>query len=183
VTQLCEALHFAHERNIIHRDIKPSNIMVTASGLVKLMDFGLAKSIQGREKASMIAGTPGYMPPEQIMGDEIDARTDVFAIGVSLYEMLTGKMPFKKLDRAPPPSLEEINPTVPKMLDEVVRRAIALSPDERFQSAGSLNLPLQKILRAVGDRLTGDLKVDARTADLNRASKAPVQSKDKLGPS
>jgi serine/threonine-protein kinase len=152
-------LETAHKRKIIHRDIKPSNVMRTDAGLVKLMDFGLAKSISSGGQASMIAGTPPYMAPEQIYGEQLDPRADLFAVGVSLYEMLSGKLPFEKLDRSKRPrSLRELSPSVPPMLEEVVFKSIAPEPDQRFPTAESFAAPLREIITAT-ERMVSDLKM------------------------
>ena len=120
--ELCEALHFAHEAGIVHRDIKPANVMIDSQGRVKLTDFGVARvvdtdrTVSDRTQAGAIVGTPAYMSPEQIQGNAIDRRTDIFSAGVILYEFLTGTKPFtgsgawaiaKKIlaEEPPPPSV------------------------------------------------------------------------------
>ncbi len=158
-TQLLDALEVAHKRSIIHRDIKPSNMMRTPTGLVKLMDFGLAKSTSQGTDASMVAGTPGYMAPEQILGDKVDARSDIFSVAVSIYEMLAGKLPFEGMDRLRRPApLKELNANIPRLVGDLVTRGLAFDPDDRFQSAASFAAPFKRILATVGDRATGDLE-------------------------
>ncbi len=143
--QLCSALQEAHRQGIVHRDLKPSNIMVASDGNLKLMDFGLALDVgiaRGDLQTSAMSGTPLYMAPEQIRGETIDARTDIYALGVLAYEMLTGEPPFKGKfyqvmehhQSTPMPSPREVARDVPDDLEELVRRAAAKSPDERFQS-------------------------------------------------
>ena len=148
--QVLDALDYAHERQLVHRDVKPSNMIRTPTGLVKLMDFGLAKSVAEGAKASLIAGTPAYMPPEQFVGGLIDHRADIFAVGASLYEMLTGTLPFEGTDRtrAPRP-MRDMAPTLPAVLDEVVSRALALDPGERTESAADMAAPLRELVQAV----------------------------------
>jgi len=148
--QLCRALEAAHDEGIIHRDIKPQNIMVAADGLVKVMDFGIARPVQ-REKAmtktGLVIGTPDYMAPEQLLGQPIDPRVDLYAAGVVLYECLTGRRPHEadsaialvgiKLAQDPVP-LHELVADVPLELSRVVMRVLARSPDDRPASAARL---------------------------------------------
>ncbi len=151
IIQLLDALKYAHERSIIHRDIKPSNVMRSHTGILKLMDFGLAKSVEAGTDASMVAGTPAYMPPEQMAGQQVDARSDLFSTGVTLYEMLAGQRPFEGMDRnTVPRSLCEFNPAIPSTLDQLVLRSLELKPERRFQTAESFAAPLKRIVDAVG---------------------------------
>ena len=149
--QMADALASAHDLGIVHRDLKPENVMVTRgrSGResVKVVDFGIAKAAgqaQHVTQTGFVIGTPDYMSPEQLGGEEADARTDVYALGCILYEMLTGDKPFagpsgevvvmrRLIEPAAPPSL--LRPDLPATLDAVVVRALALSPADRFQTA------------------------------------------------
>jgi len=144
-----EGLAFAHGRKVIHRDLKPANLMRTDTGVVKLMDFGLAKSLDSGPKSSIVAGTPPYMPPEQISGGDIDHRADLFALGVTLYELLTGNLPFEGLDRSPPVPVRELSPAVPEPVQQAIDRAIALDPEARWQSAAEFAGPLLSVLEQV----------------------------------
>ena len=149
--QLCRALESAHEQGIIHRDIKPPNIMVAPDGLVKVMDFGIARPVErekGRTKTGLVIGTPDYMAPEQLLGQPLDARTDLYAVGVVLYECLTGRRPHEadstmaligvKLAQAPVPA-HEVTPDVPVALSRVVMRVLARDPDARPATAAALH--------------------------------------------
>jgi len=152
--QMLDALHYAHSRKIIHRDIKPSNVMRLKTGVVKLMDFGLAKSVAGGAQASIIAGTPAYMPPEQAQGGEVDHRADLFSVGCSLYEMLTGQLPFKGVDRStPPPELRTHDDKLPEVLQDIVSRSLTFEPEGRYASAEEFIAPIRRVLDAV-DRFT-----------------------------
>jgi len=140
-------LEYAHGRKIIHRDIKPSNVIRTPTGEVKLMDFGLAKSVEDGVKASVIAGTPAYMPPEQFALGDVDHRADIFATGVSLYEMLSGQLPFAGYDREEPPTpLSELVPGAPAGLDAIMARALAKDPNGRFESAAAFAAAIRPLL-------------------------------------
>ena len=157
--ELCEALHFAHNANIIHRDIKPANVMIDSQGRVKLTDFGVARvtdtdrTVSDRTQAGAIVGTPAYMSPEQIQGNPIDRRTDIFSAGVILYEFLSGAKPFtgsgawaiaKKILSEEPPPPSTLNPKVSALYDEVVAKALAKNADARFQTARDLGYALKR---------------------------------------
>lgn len=149
--QILAGLEYAHQRRIIHRDIKPANIMRTDDGLIKVMDFGLAKSVDGPAKTTAIAGTPAYMPPEQLKGKGVDHRTDLFAVGATLYEMLTGEMAFDGFDRnqAPRP-ITSFRRDVPPALEAVFFKAMAFDQQERYQSAGEMLNDLRRVARDAG---------------------------------
>ena len=145
--QIAEALQEAHTHGIVHRDIKTQNIMVNSKNQVKVMDFGLAKvkgSMKLTRTGSMV-GTLAYMSPEQIRGEQLDARSDIFSFGIVLYEMLTGKRPFESdyeeallysVLYAQPSSIREQRPEVPVILEKISLRAMAKNPNDRYQTAG-----------------------------------------------
>lgn len=151
--QVCKALEYAHGRKVIHRDIKPSNIMWTKDRQVKIMDFGLAKVVsEVQQQQTMVAGTPYYMSPEQTLGEGVDFRTDIYSTGVMLFELLTGRVPFKDGDVAyhhmhtPPPAASSLNPKVPPALDEVIRKAMAKKKEDRYQSTRALFDELKSVV-------------------------------------
>lgn len=149
VSQVALGLAYAHEHGIVHRDVKPSNVMVGADGHVKITDFGIARmeSASVRTQTGMVLGSPKYMSPEQVMGKLIDQRSDVFSLGVVLYEMLTGRAPFvgenvnaimyQTLNSIPPPP-GSLNTAVPDMLNFIVAKALAKGLEDRYQSAKEL---------------------------------------------
>ncbi len=146
VVQVAQGLSYAHEHNIVHRDVKPSNIMVVRDGHVKITDFGIARmeSASVRTQTGMVLGSPKYMSPEQVTGKQIDQRSDIFSLGVMLYEMLTGQVPFtgghvnaimyQILNTVPPPP-GALNPEVPGMLNFIVAKALAKEVADRYQDA------------------------------------------------
>jgi predicted Ser/Thr protein kinase len=146
--QVCSALDHAHMHRIVHRDIKPANIMILESGLVKLTDFGIAKMMTvGMTQAGQILGTPNYMSPEQVKGRQVDGRSDIFSLGVILYELVTGEKPFGgqnittviyKIINENPISPRELDATIPLGLSYSIQKALAKSPDERYQTCREL---------------------------------------------
>ena len=149
VTQILRALQHAHDKGIVHRDIKPQNIMLFADGTIKVMDFGIARfsRVDGKTVSDKTIGSVHYISPEQARGDMTDERSDIYSVGVMLYEMLTGKKPFDgenpvaialKHTQEDPPPLREIMPSVPEALEEIVIHAMERSPSRRYQSAAEM---------------------------------------------
>ena len=146
VTQVAQGLAYAHAHGIVHRDVKPSNIMIQNDGHVKITDFGIARmaSAAVRTQTGMVLGSPKYMSPEQVMGKLTDQRSDIFSLGIMLYEMLTGRPPFSGENvnaimyqtlNASPPQPSTLNPGVPEMLNFIVAKALAKKVDDRYQDA------------------------------------------------
>jgi len=154
--QVLSALSYAHSKGVTHRDIKPANIMLTTHGLVKLMDFGIAKSTNDLQltRPGTTMGSVYYMSPEQVRGGTVDARSDIYSFGVTLYEMLTGRRPFQadtaysvlnaQLTEAPAPPMQ-VNPALSAELNNIVLRAMVKSPDGRFQSAEEFRTALRNL--------------------------------------
>ncbi|MGK5533182.1 protein kinase domain-containing protein [Streptomyces sp. URMC 129] len=160
VSGVLEALAYSHQQGIVHRDIKPANVIITETGTVKVMDFGIARALHGAAQTmtqtGMVMGTPQYLSPEQALGKVIDIRSDLYAVGCLLYELLTLRPPFvgetplavvyqHVQDTPRPPS--DVAPGVPPELDGLVMRALAKDPDDRFQSAEEMRGLVQYALR------------------------------------
>ncbi len=166
VDQILDALSYAHQQHVIHRDIKPANMMLTPNGTVKLMDFGIARS----ENESTLLTAPGstlgsmnYMSPEQVKGERTDERSDLYSLGISLYEMVTGERPFHgdssfslmsaHINQAPTPPVE-LQPAMPAGLNQIILTSIAKSPAERFQSADAFRNAVKTVLRDLQESRT-----------------------------
>jgi HAMP domain-containing protein/sensor domain CHASE-containing protein/predicted Ser/Thr protein kinase len=155
--QLCRALEVAHEEGVIHRDIKPANMVVQPDGVLKVMDFGIARLVhrtEGQTQAGMVVGTPEYMAPEQLLGDNIDERADLYSAGVVLYECLTGKMPHtaqtpitlitKVLEETPTPP-RELQSDIPAALSDLVMRVLSKNREDRPKNALELHDALDRL--------------------------------------
>ena len=181
--QILSALRFAHRHGIVHRDIKPHNVLVDGEGRVKVTDFGIARAGASQmTETGSIVGTAQYLSPEQAKGGEVDQRSDLYSLGVVLYELLTGKTPFegdtpveiamKHLSATPkPPS--ELRKDIPPELDMVVLRALAKDPNERYQSADEMEGDLDRVARGLP---VAAATVDAATQVLRRTPATPVES-------
>jgi len=156
-SQIALALQYAHDRQIIHRDIKPANIKVTSEGRVKIMDLGLALPREAKRVTAhgMVIGTPAYLSPEQAQGLPLDHRTDIYSLGIVLYELATGQLPFNADDIAalllqqvkqPPPPPRLIVPELPPMLETVILKALEKNPVRRYQSCKALAAALDSII-------------------------------------
>jgi serine/threonine-protein kinase len=164
--QLCRALESAHEQGVIHRDIKPQNLIMEPSGTLKVMDFGIARlaaRTDGVTQAGTAIGTPEYMAPEQLLGDKVDFRVDLYSAGCVLFECLTGRTPFvadspitlvaKQLEEMPP-SPATLNGEVPQALAELILRTLSKNPDDRPPSAGALHDQLDAIAASTAQTLS-----------------------------
>ena len=156
VAQIADALHYAHRRGIVHRDIKPSNILLDEEGRPLLADFGIAQAVSSGPRLTQTGssiGTPDYMSPEQAEGRRVDGRSDLFSLGIVLYQMATGKMPFQAdtsmaimfqvVHQMPPPP-RSVNPAIPMYLDSVIQKALAKQPTARFQTGQEMAQALRE---------------------------------------
>jgi serine/threonine protein kinase len=158
ISQVGDALDYAHSRGIVHRDVKPSNVLMDERGNALLSDFGIAKLVEGTQHFTQtggIVGTPAYMSPEQGLGLKIDRRCDIYALGIILYQMVTGRVPFEAEtpmavllkhinDPLPPP--RDLNPALPEAVERVILKALAKNPDDRFATAGEMTRALHGAL-------------------------------------
>lgn len=159
IVSVAEALDYAHQQGVVHRDIKPANIMITKDRSVKVMDFGIAKvTSSSKTQTDVVLGTPTYMSPEQIAGKKVDGRSDVFSLGVVLFELLTGQPPFTAdnlsallfaIAHHPHPELHTLRPDLPPMFQEVVNRALQKELPQRYRRAGELAQDLRACLQGL----------------------------------
>jgi serine/threonine protein kinase len=156
MARLADALHYAHQNQVVHRDIKPANIMFDApSGELKITDFGIARlTDSGRTRTGVVLGTPSFMSPEQLQGRDVTGLSDQFALGVSLFQLLTGQLPFRadsmpglmlRIAQEPHPRIRALNPALPAGLDEFFDRVLAKNPAERFESGARFAQALRDI--------------------------------------
>ncbi|MGA7825590.1 MAG: serine/threonine-protein kinase, partial [Steroidobacteraceae bacterium] len=159
-TDICTGMTVAHQVGIVHRDLKPANVLINQEGLLKIVDFGVAAAHREGDtqltKTGYVIGSPKYMAPEQILGKKVDERADIYALGVIMYEMVTGVPPYTRGDhmsvmyqhvqgKARPP--QEVNPALPPGLSDLVVKAMAVDKAKRFQSMGELSTALERYLR------------------------------------
>jgi len=172
ISETALALDYAHRQGVIHRDVKPANIMLLKDGQIKVTDFGIAKAVSSSQtKSGIVLGTPNYMSPEQINGHDIDGRSDIFSLGVVLFELLTGQLPFYgknltnlfyQITQVKHSSPREINPKVPKPVEQIIDKALAKDSAERFQSGADFAKYLKVMINKIDQ-----LKVRSREGALH----------------
>ena len=181
MADVCAALDFSHKHSIIHRDVKPANIMINRAGAVKVMDFGIARALgegQNMTQTAAVIGTAQYLSPEQARGEAVDARSDVYAAGCVLFELLTGEPPFTgdtpvavayQHVREDPRSPSEVNPSVTPQLDAIVLKALSKNPVNRYQSAAEMRADLVRVRSGQQPLAPVVMSEDERTALLDPA--------------
>ena len=187
MADVCAALDFSHRHQIIHRDVKPANIMINRAGAVKVMDFGIARALgegQNVTQTAAVIGTAQYLSPEQARGEAVDARSDVYAAGCVLYELLTGEPPFTgdtpvavayQHVREDPKSPSQVNPTIPPALDAVVLKALSKNPANRYQSAQEMRTDLVRVRSGQTPLAPSVMSEDERTAMMAPPTTGPTR--------
>jgi len=176
ITQVCDGLIEAHKLGVVHRDLKPQNIMIDQDGNARIMDFGIARSLEGKGLTGMgvMIGTPEYMSPEQVEGKEIDQRSDIYSLGVILFEMVTGQTPFQgdtpftigvKHKSEAPPHPKKLNPEISDDLSQIILKCLEKEKENRYQSAGELRSDLRNIYEGLP---TAERIVPAKTSITSR---------------
>lgn len=179
VPQICSAIGYAHDRGVIHRDIKPSNILLTSDHTAKVTDFGIAKilGVSTKTKTGVATGSLPYMAPEQIRGTGVDARTDIYQLGVMFFELLVGRRPFlaeTEYDMmshhlsTPPPAPSSIDPKLPKSVDRVLLKALAKNPEDRFASTAALSLAFSQAVSGMDESRTVFAQIPLRKSKPRR---------------
>ncbi|MBK6405160.1 MAG: serine/threonine protein kinase [Holophagales bacterium] len=181
VADIADALHFAHEKGIVHRDVKPANVLMTSDGRVKVADFGLAYLIDregGTTRTGFLVGSPNYMSPEQATGQKIDRRSDIYSLGVVLFRMLTGRVPFVAESShavlfmqvgQEPPDPRELNKSISLVTRGLVLKALNKKPEARFQTMAEFRDALLKQAAALGAGSAGEISMDDGTVALGTA--------------
>jgi len=184
VEQLAEALDYAHEQGVIHRDVKPSNVLMDRGRWVLLSDFGLAKMVEGSVQltgSGVGVGTPAYMAPEQGQGLKVDERADIYSLGIILYEMVTGRVPFEaetpmaivvKHITEPLPLPRTLNSDLPESVERIIMKALAKNPEDRYETAGKMAAALRKAIAGLDTALAG--AVSSPPAGVVEAVEAPT---------
>ena len=155
IADIADGLAYAHERGIVHRDIKPANIMLLKNGIVKITDFGIARiTATSQTQTGIVKGTPYYMSPEQFSGEKVDGRSDIFSLGVMMYQLMTGQLPFyadnpaalmHKIMNEPHPDPRKLNPGIVKPVITVLNNALIKNRDKRYQKASLMCTHLRQI--------------------------------------
>ena len=184
VADIADALHFAHEKGIVHRDVKPANVLMTSDGRVKVADFGLAYLIDregGTTRTGFLVGSPNYMSPEQATGQKIDRRSDIYSLGVVLFRMLTGRVPFVAESShavlfmqvgQEPPDPRELNKSISLVTRGLVLKALNKKPEARFQTMAEFRDALLRQAAALGAGVAGEISMDDGTVALGTARRS-----------
>ncbi len=179
--QITAAVQYAHEQGIIHRDIKADNIMITAESRVKLMDFGLARALEAPSRTVLVAGTAEYMSPEQIVGEDVDERTDIYALGVLLFRLVAGRFPYQEGNvlqqhrESPIPDPRRFNPSVSAGFCAVIRRAMAKRKRDRYGTPAELYAAMKLALSAAHPRFEATVHAMPMVRGPARAPTPPVR--------